>query len=103
MTYRRIQPDFPIAFFLIEMHFVSKLKPRNYNMSGNTFGQLFRITTAGESHGPGNVVIIDGVPPGIPLEETDLQQDLDRRRPGQSSRQRSHTYGQSKVSPTEIS
>ena len=36
-------------------------------MAGNTFGTLFRITTAGESHGPGNVVIIDGVPPGLAL------------------------------------
>uniref|UniRef100_A0A7C2JYK0 Chorismate synthase n=1 Tax=Schlesneria paludicola TaxID=360056 RepID=A0A7C2JYK0_9PLAN len=53
-------------------------------MAGNSFGQAFRITTAGESHGPGNVVIIDGVPPGIPLTVDDLQVDLDRRRPGQS-------------------
>lgn len=53
-------------------------------MAGNSFGQLFRITTAGESHGPGYVVIIDGVPPGMPLSEADLQPDLDRRRPGQS-------------------
>jgi chorismate synthase len=53
-------------------------------MPGNSFGQAFRITTAGESHGPGNVVIIDGVPPGISLSEADLQVDLDRRRPGQS-------------------
>ena len=53
-------------------------------MPGNTFGQLFRITTAGESHGPGNVVIIDGVPPGIPLSEEDLIPDLQRRKPGQS-------------------
>lgn len=53
-------------------------------MAGNSFGQLFRITTAGESHGPGNVVIIDGVPPGLELSVEDLQADLDRRRPGQS-------------------
>ena len=53
-------------------------------MSGNSFGQSFRITTAGESHGPGNVVIIDGVPPGLPLTEEDLRVDLRRRRPGQS-------------------
>lgn len=53
-------------------------------MPGNTFGKMFRITTAGESHGPGNVVIIDGIPPGIPLESGDLQYDLDRRKPGQS-------------------
>ncbi|MEX2672451.1 MAG: chorismate synthase [Phycisphaeraceae bacterium] len=53
-------------------------------MAGNSFGQLFRITTAGESHGPGNVVIIDGVPAGMELSVDDLQPDLDRRRPGQS-------------------
>jgi chorismate synthase len=53
-------------------------------MPGNSFGQLFRITTAGESHGPGNVVIIDGVPPGMPLSEEDLKPDMDRRKPGQS-------------------
>ena len=53
-------------------------------MPGNSFGQMFRITTAGESHGPGNVVIVDGVPPGLPLSEQDLIPDLQRRRPGQS-------------------
>ena len=53
-------------------------------MPGNSFGTLFRITTAGESHGPGNVVIVDGVPPGMPLCEDDLRPDLRRRRPGQS-------------------
>ena len=53
-------------------------------MSGNSFGERFRITTAGESHGPANVVIIDGLPPGIPLKEEDFFEDLARRRPGQS-------------------
>jgi len=53
-------------------------------MAGNSFGQAFRITTAGESHGPANVVIIDGVPPGISLSVDDLMVDLNRRRPGQS-------------------
>ncbi|MEZ6086647.1 MAG: chorismate synthase [Pirellulaceae bacterium] len=53
-------------------------------MTGNSFGQAFRITTAGESHGPGNVVIVDGVPPGIPLAIEDLLPDMARRRPGQS-------------------
>jgi chorismate synthase len=53
-------------------------------MTGNSFGQAFRVTTAGESHGPANVVIIDGVPPGIPLTVEDLLIDLNRRRPGQS-------------------
>jgi chorismate synthase len=53
-------------------------------MAGNSFGQLFRITTAGESHGPANVVIIDGMPAGVKLSEKDIQPDLDRRKPGQS-------------------
>ena len=53
-------------------------------MPGSSFGELFRITTAGESHGPGNVVIIDGCPPGLPLSADDLRPDLARRRPGQS-------------------
>ena len=53
-------------------------------MPGDSFGHSFRITTAGESHGPGNVVIVDGCPPGIPLAEEDLAEDLARRRPGQS-------------------
>ena len=53
-------------------------------MAANSFGNIFRITTAGESHGKGNVVIIDGVPSGLKLSEKDLQPDLDRRKPGQS-------------------
>ena len=53
-------------------------------MPGSSFGDAFRITTAGESHGPGNVVIIDGCPPGLPLAPEDFRTDLGRRRPGQS-------------------
>src|SRR5262245_14400470 len=53
-------------------------------MPGNTFGELFRVTTAGVSHGPGYLLIVDGCPPGLPLSADDLQPDLDRRRPGQS-------------------
>src|SRR3989339_1088123 len=53
-------------------------------MSGNSFGQLFRITTFGESHGGGVGVVIDGCPPGLALSETDIQRELDRRKPGQS-------------------
>jgi len=53
-------------------------------MAGNSFGELFRVTTAGESHGPAYVVIIDGMPPGLDLSVDDLTPDLDRRRPGQS-------------------
>jgi chorismate synthase len=53
-------------------------------MPGNSFGQAFCITTAGESHGPAYVVIVDGVPPGLELSVDDLMVDLNRRRPGQS-------------------
>lgn len=53
-------------------------------MSGNTFGKLFTVTTFGESHGPALGAIVDGCPPGLPLDEADLQHDLDRRRPGTS-------------------
>ena len=53
-------------------------------MPGNSFGELFRVTTAGVSHGPGYLVIIDGCPPGLPLGVDDLLPDLRRRRPGQS-------------------
>src|SRR5829696_3168399 len=53
-------------------------------MPGNSFGERFRVTTAGVSHGPGYVVIIDGCPPGLPLSADDLLPDLRRRRPGQS-------------------
>jgi chorismate synthase len=52
---------------------------------GNTFGHLFRITTWGESHGTGVGVVVDGCPPRLKLTEADIQPDLDRRRPGQSS------------------
>jgi chorismate synthase len=53
-------------------------------MAGNSFGTLFRFTTWGESHGPAIGVVVDGVPPRIPLAEADIQHWLDRRRPGQS-------------------
>ncbi|MGL9769151.1 MAG: chorismate synthase [Sodalis sp. (in: enterobacteria)] len=53
-------------------------------MAGNSIGQFFRVTTFGESHGPALGGIVDGVPPGIPLCEKELQHDLDRRRPGTS-------------------
>jgi len=51
---------------------------------GNTFGQLFRVTTFGESHGGGVGVVIDGCPPRIAISQSDIQRELDRRRPGQS-------------------
>lgn len=53
-------------------------------MAGNTFGQAFTLTTFGESHGPALGAVVDGCPPGLALDEADLQADLDRRRPGQS-------------------
>src|SRR5438067_4550116 len=53
-------------------------------MSFNTFGHLFRVTTFGERHGPASGCIVDGCPPGIPLNESDIQPYLDQRRPGQS-------------------
>jgi chorismate synthase len=52
-------------------------------MSHNTFGHLFRVTTWGESHGPALGCVVDGCPPGLPLAEPDIQQWLDKRRPGQ--------------------
>lgn len=54
-------------------------------MPGNTFGTLFRITSWGESHGPALGVVIDGCPPKMPLNEKDIQSELDKRRPGQSA------------------
>ena len=53
-------------------------------MAGNSFGQIFRFTTWGESHGPAIGVVVDGVPPRVPFAESDIQGWLDRRRPGQS-------------------
>ena len=53
-------------------------------MTGNSFGHLFRVTTFGESHGPAIGCIVDGVPPRIPLQESDIQEFLDKRKPGQS-------------------
>ena len=53
-------------------------------MAGNAFGQLLRVTTWGESHGPSIGCVLDGVPPGIPLAESDIQFYLDQRKPGQN-------------------
>src|SRR6185503_12079761 len=61
----------------------SRFLPHSLRMA-NTFGHLFRITTWGESHGGGVGVVVDGCPPRLELTETDIQPDLDRRRPGQS-------------------
>ena len=53
-------------------------------MAGNTIGQIFTLTTFGESHGPALGAVVDGCPPGIEISVEDIQLDLDRRRPGQS-------------------
>ena len=53
-------------------------------MSFNTFGKIFKFTTWGESHGPAIGCVIDGCPPNIPISESEIQKDMDRRRPGQS-------------------
>ena len=53
-------------------------------MSFNTFGKFFRFTTWGESHGPALGCVVDGCPPNIPLKESDIQGELNRRKPGQS-------------------
>ena len=54
-------------------------------MAGNSFGELFRVTTFGESHGPAVGVIVDGCPPRLPITVAEIQRELDRRRPGQSA------------------
>ncbi len=63
---------------------IPKTITRKHSMAGNTFGQLFTVTTFGESHGAGIGCIIDGCPPNLPLTEADIQPDLDRRKPGTS-------------------
>lgn len=62
---------------------IPRLRSEDGSM-GNTFGQLFRVTTFGESHGGGVGVVIDGCPPRIAISREDVQRELDRRRPGQS-------------------
>ncbi|HMT02917.1 MAG TPA: chorismate synthase, partial [Burkholderiales bacterium] len=53
-------------------------------MAGNSFGQIFKLTTCGESHGGAIAVIIDGCPAGLAINKDDIQYELDRRKPGQS-------------------
>ena len=67
-------------------------------MSGNSFGKLFTVTTFGESHGIALGCIIDGCPPGMPLDESDIQIHLDKRRPGQSK----HTTQRNEPDQVEI-
>lgn len=67
-------------------------------MSGNSFGRLFVVTTFGESHGPALGCIVDGCPPGLPLSASDIQTDLERRRPGKSR----HTTQRNEADEVEI-
>ena len=67
-------------------------------MSGNSFGKLFSVTTAGESHGPGLMAIVDGCPPGLQLTTEDLQHELNRRKPGTSR----HTTQRQEADEVEI-
>ena len=53
-------------------------------MAGNTLGRVFTVTSFGESHGPAIGCVVDGCPPGLALSADDIQQDLDRRKPGTS-------------------
>lgn len=75
----------PIAFVIGPLCFIIGLIVFKLQiMAGNSFGQIFRITTFGESHGAGIGVVVDGCPAGLELNEEDVQVELDRRRPGQS-------------------
>ena len=67
-------------------------------MSGNSIGKLFTVTSFGESHGPALGCVVDGCPPGLALNEQDLQHDLDRRKPGQSR----HTTQRREADAVEI-
>ena len=75
--------DSPTCQFIFGRFATRRVFPHNRPMP-NTFGHLFRITTWGESHGGGVGVVLDGCPPQLELDESDIQPDLDRRRPGQS-------------------
>lgn len=67
-----------------ESYSYSLLRHNVVMSSGNTFGKLFKISTFGESHGAGVGVIIDGCPSRIPITLSEIQEELDRRKPGQS-------------------
>ncbi|MBW2621843.1 MAG: chorismate synthase [Deltaproteobacteria bacterium] len=65
-------------------------------MAGNTFGKAFQVTTFGESHGRAMGLIVDGCPPGLPLEEAVIQEELDKRKPGQME------YSSSRKEPDQV-
>ena len=75
---------FIICEKLKRVYDILKNKKEGLEMSGNSFGELFKITTFGESHGLALGVVIDGVLPGINLKKEDIQKELERRRPGQN-------------------
>ena len=69
---------------LVIGHWYSYMAITLLNMSGNSFGTIFKITTWGESHGPAIGVVVDGCPAGLTLKPSDIQKELDRRKPGQN-------------------
>jgi len=68
----------------VHIHAPEEIQEKIHNMSGSSYGQLFRVTTWGESHGQGIGAVVDGCPAGLSLSEEDIQVYLDRRRPGTS-------------------
>ena len=69
--------------YISKLHYVN-LNIKSFKMPGNSFGNIFKITTWGESHGKALGVVVDGCPAGLKISEKDIQLELDRRRPGQS-------------------
>ena len=82
--YKNRDDNFYVSKCFARYHHLCVISKDNL-MSGNSFGQIFRITTYGESHGTAVGVILDGCPAGVPIDPSSIQHDLDRRRPGQSS------------------
>ena len=76
----------PYDFNIHEVFIINPYELRRFKtyMAGSTFGNQFKITTWGESHGKGLGVVVDGCPAGLPLDENDIQKFLNRRKPGQS-------------------
>ena len=83
MTARALPPPTAQRQALIDLFLLAGL--RTLLPMGSTFGHLFRVTTFGESHGGAVGVVVDGCPPRLPLSVEEIQRDLDRRRPGQST------------------
>ncbi|XP_009622435.1 chorismate synthase 1, chloroplastic [Nicotiana tomentosiformis] len=86
-SYRLGSLQLPSKLSSSNLHILSRPshpKRLEIQAAGNTYGNYFRVTTFGESHGGGVGCVIDGCPPRLPLSESDMQVELDRRRPGQS-------------------